>query len=130
MATTSVSQEFLLEKTESNVISYSRLSSIGEFDESSKNDLRTWMSAVGNMIFDHESNGSYFGCNLTTMLTQSEIRRSDDFFEACHSNGFVSVGSGWVSLSSQAKERKMLETFENDLLTQDKIGYSLSRRNL
>ena len=130
MATTSVSQEFLLEKTESNVISYSRLSSIGEFDESSKKDLRTWMSAVGDMTFDYESNGSYFGCNLTAMLTQSEIRRSDDIFEAWHSNGFVSVGSGWVSLSSEAKERKMLKTFENDLLTQEKIGYSLSRRNL
>ena len=128
--TTSVSQDFLFEKTKSNVISYSRLSSINEFDESSKNDLRTWTSAVGDIINEHESNGSYFDYNPTNMLTQQEVLDNGEVFEVCHSNGFVSVGSGWFSLSSEAKERKLLKNFEDDLLTQDKIGYSLSRRNL
>jgi len=130
MTTTSMSQEFLLEKTKSNVISYSRLSSINEFDESSKNDLRTWMSAIGEIIYDHESNGSHFDYNPTNKLNQPEILRNDEFFEVWHSNGFISVGSGCFSISSEEKERKLLEIFENDLLTQDKIGYSLSRRNL
>jgi len=128
--TSSVSQEFLYEKPKSNVISYSRLSSINEFDESSKNDLRTWMSAIGDVINDHESNGRYLNCYPINMLTQQEVLGNGEVFEVWHSNRFESVGSGWFSLSSEAKERKLWETFEDDLLTQDKIGYSLSRRNL